>query len=192
LQYRSFRNTIRSRGASRVALDEENNMNSLRSASFALAVAAMAGAALAVEPEYATIKMEIDIAKPAKEVWAKVGGYCDISKWLNNVDCKITSGDGGMGTVRVLAGGRVTEILVAQTELSYGYTQPVREGQFYNLYHGFMEARPVTATSSKMLYTLMYDVSNLADKAAKDADIARRKGMFETALTNMKALAEGQ
>ncbi|HVJ30566.1 MAG TPA: SRPBCC family protein, partial [Gammaproteobacteria bacterium] len=90
-------------------------MNSLRSASFALAVAAMAGAALAAEPEYATIKMEIDIAKPAKEVWAKVGGYCDISKWLNNVDCKITSGDGGMGTVRVLAGGRVTEILVAQT-----------------------------------------------------------------------------
>jgi hypothetical protein len=167
-------------------------MNSLRSASFALAVAAMAGAAFAAEPEYATIKMEIDIAKPAKEVWAKVGGYCDISKWLNNVDCKITSGDGGVGTVRVLAGGRVTEILVAQTELSYGYTQPVREGQFYNLYHGFMEARPVNATSTKMLYTLMYDVSNLADKAAKDTDIARRRGMFETALKNMKALAEGQ
>src|SRR6185436_1433067 len=134
---------------------QEKNMNSLRSASFALAVAALAGAAFAAEPEYATIKMEIDIAKPAKEVWAKVGGYCDISKWLNNVDCKITSGDGGMGTVRVLAGGRVTEILVAQTELSYGYTQPVREGQYYILYHGFMEARPVTATTSKMLYTLM-------------------------------------
>jgi hypothetical protein len=141
-------------------------------------------------PEYTTIKLEIDIAKPAKEVWAKVGGYCDISKWLNNVDCAITSGDGGMGTVRVLAGGRVTEILVAQTELSYGYTQPVREGQFYNLYHGFMEARPVTATTSKMLYTLTYDVSNLADQAAKDADIARRRTMFETALQNMKKLAE--
>ena len=167
-------------------------MNSLRSTGVALAVAAMAGAAFAAEPEYTTIKMEIDIAKPAKEVWAKVGGYCDISKWLNNVDCKITSGDGGMGTVRVLAGGRVTEILVAQTELSYGYTQPVREGQYYILYHGFMEARPVNATSTKMLYTLMYDVSNLADKAAKDADIARRRGMFETALKNMKALAEGK
>jgi hypothetical protein len=38
----------------------------------------------------------------------------------------------------------------------------------------------------------MYDVSNLADQAAKDADIARRKGMFETALKNMKALAEGK
>ncbi len=164
-------------------------MTRLRSAAVAIATAAFACSAFA-EPEYKTIEMSIDIAKPAKEVWAKVGGYCDISKWLNNVDCAITSGNGGMGTVRVLAGGRVTEILVAQTELSYGYTQPVREGQFYNLYHGFMEARPVTATTSKMLYTLVYDVSNLADQAAKDADVARRRGQFETALKNMKALAE--
>ena len=164
-------------------------MKPVRSALLAAAAAAMVAPAFA-EPEYVTIEMSVDIAKPAKEVWAKVGGYCDISKWLNNVDCKITSGDGGFGTVRVLAGGRVTEILVAPTELSYGYTQPVREGQFYNLYHGFMEARPVTATTSKMLYTLVYDVSNLADQAAKDADVARRKGMFETALKNMKALAE--
>jgi hypothetical protein len=142
------------------------------------------------EPEYTTIELSIDIAKPAEDVWAKVGGYCDISKWLNNVDCAITSGDGGMGTVRVLAGGRVTEILVAQTELSYGYTQPAVAGQFYNLYHGFMEARPVTNGTSKMLYTLVYDISDKADKAAKDADIARRRGMFEGALQNIKRIAE--
>ena len=164
-------------------------MTRFRSTMFAVCAAALAGTALA-EPEYATIELSIDIAKPAKEVWAKVGGYCDISKWLNNVDCKITSGDGGMGTVRVLAGGRVTEILVAQTELSYGYTQPAVEGQFYNLYHGFMEARPVTDRTTKMLYTLVYDVSDKADQAAKDADVARRRAMFETALANMKALAE--
>ncbi len=95
-----------------------------------------------------------------------------------------------MGTVRVLAGGRVIEILVAQTELSYGYTQPAVEGQFYNLYHGFMEARPVTEDTSKMLYTLVYDVSNLPDQAAKDADMARRRGMFEGALASMKEIAE--
>ncbi len=163
-------------------------MKSLRSVSVAFAAAAVGSLALA-EPEYATIELSIDIAKPAKEVWEKVGEYCDIAEWLN-VDCAITSGDGGMGTVRVLAGGRVTEILVAQTELSYGYTQPAREGQFYNLYHGFMEARPVTNGTSKMLYTLVYDVSDKADQAAKDADIARRRGMFETALNNIKTIAE--
>jgi hypothetical protein len=106
------------------------------------------------------------------------------------VDCVITSGDGGIGTVRVLAGGRVTEILVAKTDLSYGYTQPVREGQFYNLYHGFMEAKPVTAQSSKMIYTLVYDLSDKATQAEKDADIAQRRTRFEAALQAMKALAE--
>lgn len=158
-------------------------------ASIALAAIATAGNAMA-EPEYVTIKMEIDIAKPAAEVWAKVGDYCAIADWLD-VDCTITSGDGGMGSVRSLAGGRVTEIMIAQTNLAYGYTQPVREGQFYNLYHGFMEARPVTATTSKMLYTLVYDVSDKPDQAAKDADMQRRRTMFEGALQNIKKLAEG-
>jgi len=144
---------------------------------------------LLADPEYVTIPMEIDINKPAAEVWAKVGGWCDIGEW-GKLDCEVTSGDGGMGSVRVLAGGRVTEILVAQTELSYGYTQPAVEGQFYNLYHGFMEARPVTPTTSKMLYTLMLDVSNHPDQAAKDADIERRRTMFEGLLVNIKEIAE--
>lgn len=150
-----------------------------------------AGATLAAEPEYAVVKMEIDVARPAKEVWAKVGGYCDISAWLG-LACKITSGDGGIGTVRDLANGRVLEILVAQTELSYGYTQPVKEGSFYNLYHGFMEARPVTAKTSKILYTLILDVSDKADKAAKDAELAGRRTRFEAALKKMKEIAEAK
>ena len=44
---------------------------------------------------------------------------------------------------------------------------PAREGQFYNLYHGFVEARPVTAQTSRLLYTLMYDISDKADQAAE-------------------------
>ncbi|MBN1237625.1 MAG: SRPBCC family protein [Gammaproteobacteria bacterium] len=155
----------------------------------ALGATVVTASALA-EPEYVTLEMEIDVAKPAEEVWAAVGGYCDIGEWLD-VDCEITSGDGGMGTVRVLAGGRVTEVLVAQTDLSYGYTQPAREGQFYNLYHGFMEAKPVSAGTSKILYTLVYDISDKPDQAAKEADIERRRGMFATALENMKRIAEG-
>ena len=95
-----------------------------------------------------------------------------------------------MGSARSFMGGRVIEIMVAQTALSYGYTQPAVEGEFYDLYHGFMEARPVTDSTSKMRYTLTYDVSNLTDQAATDADIERRRGMFTNALRAMKALAE--
>jgi hypothetical protein len=151
---------------------------------------ALAGTALAADPQYMTIKMEIDVAKPAAAVWAKIGGYCDITKWLDVTDCVIKSGDGGVGTVRLLRGGQVTEILVAKTDLSYGYTQPVRPGQFYNLYHGFLEARPVDAKSSKLIYTLMLDVSDKPDQAAKDADVAGRRKQFEAALANMKKIAE--
>lgn len=143
-------------------------------------------------PHYEVVRLEIDIAKPAKEVWAKVGKYCDIAEWLK-LDCKITAGDGnGIGTVRDLAGGRVKEIMIAQTELSYGYTQPVREGRVYDLYHGFMEARPVTAKTSKMIYTLMFDNSTMTDDAARAADVAMRKERFGKALQEMKRIAEGK
>jgi len=83
------------------------------------------------------------------------------------------------------------EILVGKTELSYTYTQPVRAGRPYDLYHGTLEARPVTATTSKLVYTLVYDNSMLADDAARAADRQRRTTTFTTALQNMKILAEG-
>jgi hypothetical protein len=154
------------------------------------ALGLMAGVC-AAEPDYTVIRMEIDIARPAAEVWSKVGGYCDIEKWLD-FDCKLIKGEGGIGSIRVLAGGRITEILIAQTALSYGYTQPVQEGKFYNMYHGFMEAVPVNAKSSKMVYTLFVDESDKADRAAKDADIAQRRARFETALKKMKQMAEAK
>jgi len=138
-------------------------------------------------PTYATVAMEINVNRPAAEVWKRVGKYCDIGEWFQ-LPCTIISGkDGEFGAVRSVA----NEILVAKTELSYVYTQPVREGRIYNMYHGILEARPVTATTSKIMYTLFFDNSNLPDQAAKDADSARRRTQFMRGLENMKILAEG-
>ncbi len=48
-------------------------------------------------------------------MWEKVGKFCDIADWLK-LECKVTAGDGkSVGTVRDLAGGRVKEIMIAQT-----------------------------------------------------------------------------
>ncbi|MEZ6030284.1 MAG: SRPBCC family protein [Hyphomonadaceae bacterium] len=144
------------------------------------------------KPEYVSIPMEITVNKPAAEVWAKIGGYCDISKWITptgGVPCEVTSGTGEVGSVRVIA-GRVVEVMTAKSEMGYGYTQPAVEGKWYNLYHGFLEARPIDANTSKLVYTLMLDVADKADQAAKDADVAGRRKQFEAALGNMKKLAE--
>jgi hypothetical protein len=138
-------------------------------------------------PTYVSIPLEITVNRPAAEVWKRVGKYCDIGEWLQ-VPCTITSGkDGEFGAVRSIG----NEILVGKTELSYTYTQPVREGRPYNLYHGTLEARPVTATTSKLVYTLIFDNSLLPDDAAREKDRAQRAARFTQALENMKILAEG-
>jgi hypothetical protein len=148
---------------------------------------AAAGSSAIANPTYVSIVMETNVNKPAAEVWARVGKFCDIGEWLR-VGCMITYGkDGEVGAVRSIG----TEILVGKTELSYTYTQPVRAGAPYIQYHGTLEARPVTATTSKIVYTLMWDNSPLADDAAKDADKANRRRTFQGAVDNMKILAEG-
>jgi polyketide cyclase/dehydrase/lipid transport protein len=141
------------------------------------------------KPTYSSIPLEITVNKPAAEVWKRVGKFCDIGEWLRiPAGCTIISGtDGELGAVRSVA----NEVLVGKTELSYTYTQTVREGRPYNLYHGTLEARPVTATTSKLVYTLFFDNSTLPDDAARERDRAQRTTQFTTALQNMKILAEG-
>jgi len=151
------------------------------------AAAPAADATVVAKPTYVSIPMEIDVNRSAADVWKRVGKFCDIGEWLQ-IPCTITQGkDGEFGAVRSVA----SEVLVGKTELSYTYTQPVRAGRPYDLYHGTLEARPVTATTSKLVYTLTYDNSMLADDAAKAADRARRLTTFTRALQNMKTLAEG-
>jgi len=144
-------------------------------------------AGVASNPTYISIPLEIAVNRPAAEVWKRVGKFCDIGEWFR-IPCTITSGkDGEFGAVRSVAG----EVLVGKTELSYTYTQTVRAGRPYNLYHGTLEARPVTATTSKLVYTLMFDNSMLADDAAREKDRAQKTMTFTRALENMKILAEG-
>ncbi|HTC91738.1 MAG TPA: hypothetical protein VK686_25705 [Bryobacteraceae bacterium] len=138
-------------------------------------------------PTYISIPMEIMVNRPAAEVWKRVGKFCDIGEWLQ-IPCTIVSGkDGEFGAIRSVAG----EVLVGKTELSYTYTQTVKEGRPYNLYHGTLEARPVTAITSKLVYTLIFDNSMLPDDAAREKDRAQRNARFMQALENMKTLAEG-
>ncbi len=148
-----------------------------------------ADATVVANPTYVSIPLEIMVNKPAAEVWKRIGKYCDIGEWFQIPGgCTITQGkDGEFGAVRSVA----NEILVGKTELSYTYTQPVRAGRPYILYHGTLEARPVTATTSKLVYTLVYDNSTLGDDAAKEKDRQTRTATFTRALQNMKTIAEG-
>ena len=151
---------------------------------------AQGDSAIVVEkPTYVTIALETTVNKPVADVWKRIGGYCTISEWLQiAAGCKILSGtDNEVGAVRSVAG----EVLVGKTQYSYTYTQTVRAGRPYNLYHGTIEARAASPTTTKLLYTLIYDNSIMADDAAREKDKASRVAVFTRALSNMKTLAEG-
>jgi hypothetical protein len=155
----------------------------------AAAPAASTNPVIVAHPTYISIPMQLDVNKPAAAVWARVGKFCDIGEWLRiATGCTVTSGkDGQFGAVRTVGG----EVLVGETPTSYTYTQTPKDGRPYNLYHGTLEIRPVTATTSRLYYTLFYDNSMLADDAARQRDIAQKTTAFTTGLQNMKILAEG-
>lgn len=152
--------------------------------------AGAAGSVVVASPTYTSIPMEITVNRPAAEVWTRIGKYCDVAEWLQVPQgCRIVSGkDGELGAVRNVGGG---EVLVAKTELSYTYAQTPKEGMPFNLYHGTVEVRPLTAGTSRILYTLFFDNSMLPSDTARAADREARRARFTKALENMKILAEG-
>ncbi|HEX3571976.1 MAG TPA: SRPBCC family protein [Acidobacteriaceae bacterium] len=137
-------------------------------------------------PHYVSIPMTIEVNAPVDKVWARIGKYCDIGEW-GIPGCTILSGDGDLGTVRSIG----NEVLVGKTKYSYTYTQPVRVGATYNMYHGTLEAVPLSANRTEINYTLFFDNSMLADDAAREKDLQNRRTRFTKMLDNMKLLAEG-
>jgi polyketide cyclase/dehydrase/lipid transport protein len=143
---------------------------------------------LVPNPTYASVHVTVAVNGPVDKVWARVGKYCDIGEWGGFGGCTIVSGtDGEVGVVRSIG----SEIMVAKTQYSYTYTQPVRTSGFYNMYHGTVEARALTPTTTELHYTLFFDNSNLADAAARETDMNNRRTRATGWLQNMKILAEG-
>jgi hypothetical protein len=59
------------------------------------------------------------------------------------------------------------------------------------MYHGTLEAKPLTPTTTQIVYSLFFDNSQLADDAAREANLTNRRNQFTPFLQNMKTLAEG-
>jgi hypothetical protein len=141
-------------------------------------------------PHYATISESIVVNAPVGKVWARVGGFCDITEWMNSPeweDCKYLQGDGGPGSVRSI----VSEVLVGKTQYSYTYAQAPRANTPYNLTHGTLAAEAITPATTRLTYTMLRDDSMLRDEAARQRDTDARRARVAEWLKNMKVLSEG-
>lgn len=149
------------------------------------AALSLAGAAQAAG-DYVSIVQETTLNVPAETAWAKVKGYCDIGAWLKTT-CEITQGkDGELGALRKIA-GRIEEVIVAVTPMSYTYADIDPK----ILYHGTVEVRPVSKTSSKLVYSLFFDQTSVPVEQ-REANKTRRQQMFAGVMATMKGMAEAK
>ena len=145
---------------------------------------ALAGPAHAAG-EYVTIVQETDLAAPAAAAWSRIKGYCGIGDWMK-VSCEITAGkDGELGAVRKVA-GRMDEVIVAVTPLSYTYADVDPK----ILYHGTVEVRPDGARS-KLVYTLFYDQASIPAEQ-REANRSGRAAITARLMAAMKGVAEAR
>jgi hypothetical protein len=159
-------------------------------ASAMLALGSVAAQAQTPQPaDWVTLNFSIDIARPADVAWVKAGGndWCAIGKYIN-LPCTVTSGKGELGSFRtiVTAGGPVVENVVARTAHSYTYAQPFTA----TFYHGTMAIEPLTATTSRLTYALIWNQNGLPDLKARTDALEGRKVRFQAAMEKMKADAE--
>lgn len=145
----------------------------------------LAGAANAAG-DYVSIVQETSLDVPAETAWAKLKGYCDIGAWLK-MTCEITAGkDGEVGAVRKID-NRIEEVIVGVTPLSYTYADINPK----ILYHGTVEIRPVSKTSSRLIYSLFFDQTSVPVEQ-REANKTRRQNMFAGAMAVMKGMAEAK
>jgi polyketide cyclase/dehydrase/lipid transport protein len=155
-------------------------------ASLAACAAALGLTTVAHAGEYVSITQETTLNVPAETAWGKLKGYCDIGAWLKTT-CEITQGkDGELGAVRKIA-GRIDEVIVARTPLSYTYADVDPK----ILYHGTVEVRPVDAKTSKLVYSLFFDQATVPAEN-REANKAGRAKMFAGVMATMKGIAEAK
>ena len=155
----------------------------------ALLGASAAPAADSATPDYVVVSLQVQVNRPAAQVWKRVSDYCAISEWLK-VTCRYSSGSGDVGTVRVINDTTI-EPMVAKTAWSYTYTQTAG-AVAANSYHGTVAIEPDGSGKSILKYTLFYNQAVFDSEAKRNAERARITTRFQGALDAMKAAAEAQ
>jgi hypothetical protein len=149
----------------------------------------LCASAPACAADYVVITLHAEVDTPADVAWSRVGSFCDIGKWAK-LPCELSSGTGGVGSVRQLAGGAVEEPMIGATSHSYTYGQTVGDSKDFE-YHGTLAIEPTGAATSRVDYTLTYDEARVPeDKRDAMRDLLNQR--FTAAIQNIKAMAEGR
>lgn len=139
------------------------------------------------------IHESVVIEGSAQAIWAKYGGYCDLTAWVGPVlTCEYTEGEGQLGTVRklLLAGdmGEVVELMSVQGPTLYTYE--MTEGFLADAdYRSTVWAVPgVTADTAEVHWRTTILASAFEDGGVGIAQAL--EGVYASSLAALKAMVE--
>lgn len=135
------------------------------------------------DDDYAVVMIRGEVDRPVGHVWAVIGGFFDLDKWLG-VPCAVQAGTGGVGSVRRI-GDAIVEPMIAATEYSYSYVQTEGPMAPYR-YHGTVAAEARGEGGAAIVYTLVYDQSSM-DEEKRASERARLEARFGGAVDAMKS-----
>ena len=153
-------------------------------AALAACFATTASAQTPQPADWITLTFTADLNKNADIAWQRAGGndWCAIAKFLDVKSCEVVSGKGELGSIRTI-NGTIVENVVARTKYSYTYAQPFTP----IFYHGTMEVVPLTANTSRLVYSLIWNQAAVGDAAAQTAAREGRRTRFQAAVDKMAA-----
>ncbi len=161
----------------------------MRSATSTSCFATTASAQTPQPADWITLTFTANLNKNADVAWQRSGGdeFCAIAKYLEIQSCTVISGKGEVGSIRHigLAGtaAPIVENIVSRSKYSYTYAQPFTP----TFYHGTMSVEPLTANSSRLVYTLIWNQAAVGDAAAQTASREGRRTRFQAAVDKMAA-----
>ncbi|WP_295993796.1 hypothetical protein [Rugamonas sp.] len=139
-------------------------------------------------PHFIAIVASIEILRPVDEAWSIIGSYGDAGRFIDTASM-LLSGHGEIGSVRQIGDG-IVEVLIGLSRHAYTYAQ-IQGPMAPFTYHGCLDLRMETATTSRLLYTLSYDQADM-DEARRQQEFDRITKRFNDVVKTMKLCAEGQ
>lgn len=138
--------------------------------------------------DFKVITCSAEVECSADKTWSVVGSYADAGRFLN-VPSKLVAGDGNLGSVRLI-GDAVLEVMVGSSRHSYAYAQ-IRGPMAQFAYHGCLSVEEIGSERSKLLYTLVYEQTDM-DGERRTSEAARISARFGGAAAEMKRQAEAR
>ena len=133
------------------------------------------------------VRILINIARPAEQVWALLGGYDWLPRWLNIIESSTLADGGRTRHLKTIDGGTIVERLLTFDDDQKQYTYALLEGPApITGYVGMMSAKDDGNGGTVACWSSTFSV-----QGADEAEVVREfEALYRKGLERLKAVVE--